>query len=268
MAFRNSLFSLSIVSTLTVSQALAQGETLTPVEETSPPPQIVEPAIESEKTSGASAAASTSQTGSVAPNTDEMADQLNARQQLQQTFTLERRINGEVVERSKRTVTYDRSMPYRETEAGQSTVESLKSAFDRELLTRAEALEEAQLDFTVADADRSGSITPSEYATLVKNWRENEERTVSPRSAEEARQRKYDAFISELDPDTAQAEIDAFAAKKFTALAGESEAINRDDYIRGYLRAFDSMDEDGDTLLKGNELKRFRAANRGETTEM
>ncbi len=38
-------------------------------------------------------------------NEDETADLLNSRQQLQQTFTLKRTINGELVETKKKTVT-------------------------------------------------------------------------------------------------------------------------------------------------------------------
>ncbi len=201
-------------------------------------------------------------------NPDEMADQLNSQQQLQQTFTLERTIDGKVVQSEKRTVVYDRSTPYRETEAGQTTIEALKSAFDGELLTRTEAFEEAKLDFTVADANRDGMMTQSEFANLVESWRLSPTRNAAAPDKETARQRQYDAFLAEIDPDAANIQFDAYAAEKFKFMAGAAETVSRSDYIREYLLDFDSMDQDKDTLLKGDELLRFRALNRGETIEM
>lgn len=206
--------------------------------------------------------------GAVEVSPDEMADMLNSRQQLQQTFTLKRTIDGEVVESDKRTVIYSRDRPYRETEAGQTTSEQLKAAFDGELLTRKEALEEAKLDFTVADVNRDGQMTMQEFAALVESWRANDARKAAAPTEEIARQRQYDAFLAEISTDAAEIQAEAYAKEKFSFLAGMSETVSRKDYIREYLLDFDSMDADKDTLLKGDELMRFRALNRGETIDM
>ncbi len=201
-------------------------------------------------------------------NPDEMADQLNSSQQLKQTITLRRTVDGKVVETDQRTVTYDRNTPYRETEAGKTTLERLKDSFDGEALTRTEAFEEAKLDFAVADADHDGKMTAEEFARLVDSWRQNEARQAEAPSQEIARQRQYDAFIEEIDPATAQAQTESFAKQKFAFMAGAAEAMSLQDYIREYLLDFDSMDEDDDMVLSDAELMRFRAINRGETLDM
>ncbi len=198
---------------------------------------------------------------------DNMADMLNSRQQLQQTFTLKRTVNGEVIETDKRTVTYDRSDPYRETEAGKTTVEQLREKFDGEALTRTEAFEEAKLDFVIADIDRNGRMTAQEFARLVDSWRETHTRQAEAPTEEIARQRKYDAFLEEIDPDTAEQQTEAFALQKFAFMAGAAETLSLQDYIREQMLDFDSMDADKDTILNGEELMRFRALNRGETME-
>lgn len=202
------------------------------------------------------------------PNPDEMADLLNSQQQLQQTFTLRRTINGEVVETEQRTVTYDRSTPYRETEAGETTVSRLKAAFDGEALTRNEAFEEAKLDFTIADANRDGVMSIDEFSRLAASWRESDARAAKAPNEEIARQREYDAFLAEISPEAAQMQEEAFARQKFMFLTGGAETVSRQAYIREYLLDFDSMDADKDTILKDEELLKFRALNRGETLEM
>ena len=197
-------------------------------------------------------------------NPDEMADMLNSQQQLKQTYTLKRTINGEVVESERRTVTFDRNKPYRETEAGTTTVEALKAAFDGELLTRIEAFEEAKLDFTVADVDRDQIMSQDEFVRLVDTWRQNDARTADAPTKEIARQRQYDAFLSEISPQAAESQSDQYAREKFAFMAGAAETISREVYIREYLLDFDTMDANKDTLLRSDELMRFRALNRGE----
>lgn len=201
-------------------------------------------------------------------NPDEMADLLNSQQQLQQTFTLRRTINGEVVETEKRTVTYDRNTPYRETEAGETTVSRLKAAFDGEALTRNEAFEEAKLDFTIADVNRDGVMSIDEFSELAASWRESDARAAKAPNEEIARQREYDAFLAEISPEAAQMQYEAFAKEKFLFLTGGAETVTRQAYIREYLLDFDAMDADKDTVLKDEELLKFRALNRGETLEM
>ncbi len=202
-------------------------------------------------------------------NPDEMADQLNSQQQLKQSFTLKRTINGQEVETEKRTVVYSRNQPYRETEAGESTKEKLIKAFDGELLTRTEAYEEAKLDFSVADRDLDGQMTAEEFAILVDSWqRTDANASQSPVDKSDARQRQYDAFLAEISPETASVETKTGAMQKFSFMAGESATISRDAYIREYLLDFDSMDANKDMILRDEELIRFRALNRGETLNM
>ncbi len=201
---------------------------------------------------------------SAEPDTDNVADMLNSRQQLQQTFTLKRTVNGELVETEQRTVTYERGAPYRETEAGKSTVERLKESFDGEALTRTEAFEEAKLDFVIADANRDGAMTAAEFANLVITWRKNNARIAEAPSEEIAQQRKYDAFIAEIDPAAMEKEASQDARRKFAFMAGAAEALSLQDYIREQMLDFDSMDADNDRILQGDELMRFRALNRGE----
>lgn len=199
---------------------------------------------------------------------DDMADDLNSRQQLQQTFTLKRTINGEVVETEKRTVTFSRDEPYRETEAGRTTLDRIKSSFDGEALTRTEAFEEAKLDFVIADVDRNALMTAQEFAGLVHSWQNNEARKAAAPNDEIKRQRQYEAFLAEIDPQTAVKQNEAFALQKFAFMAGAAETMSLQDYVREYLLDFDAMDEDKNALLSGEELMKFRALNRGETLDM
>ena len=200
-----------------------------------------------------------------APSEDDMADQLNSQQQLQQTFTLKRTVNGEVVETKKKTVTLSPGDPYRPTEAGETTLQQVRSAFDNEVLSRVEAFEEAKLDFTIADADRDGRMTAQEFSALVKTWRQTGERDAAAASGDTDREREYQALLAAIDPEAANNYDETNASAKFAFISGAQGSIAREDYIREYLLDFDTMDVDNDTFLKGDELMRFRAANRGET---
>ena len=196
---------------------------------------------------------------------DNMADLLNSQQQLQQTFTFRRTINGEVVETDQRTVIYDRNSPSRPTEAGISTLERLTSRFDAEVLTRTEAFDEAKLDFTIADTNQDDMMSIDEFSALVASWRDVDTRNVvdAPTPVNK-RQQQYDAFIAEISPETAKMKADKFANEKFLFLTGGMDSVARKDYIREYLLDFDAMDSNKDTILRGNELQKFRALNRGE----
>ena len=202
--------------------------------------------------------------GTAEPSADEVADMLNSRQQLQQTFTLKRTINGNIVETDKRTVTYSRDEPYRETEAGQTALQKVQAKFDGEVLTRTEAFEEAKIDFTIADLNRDKAMTAEEFAFLVESWRENDARKADAPTEDLARQREFESFLLEINPDAAREQTDAYAKEKFAFLSGASDTVTREGYIREYLLDFDSMDEDKDTILKDMELMRFRALIRGE----
>lgn len=202
------------------------------------------------------------------PNPDEMADSLNAQQQIKQSFKFTRTIDGKVVDEERRTITYSRKDPLRPTEAGESPLEKLKSAFDQEVLTRTEAFDEAKLDFVIADKNRDNMMTADEFAALVETWRETGARQAKPTDEETARQQQYRAFVDQLDPEAAKQETEERAKQKFAYMAGASPTLSREDYLREYLLDFDSMDANSDGLLKGDELMMFRALNRGETLDM
>ncbi len=206
----------------------------------------------------------TSGEGEEAVSEDDMADFLNAQQELQQTFRLERRINGVVIETEERTVTLPRDEPYWETEAGQTTLEKVKAAFDGELLTRSEAFDEAQLDFTIADVNHDGGMTQDEFAALVESWQDKAKREPGDSRKATARQRQYDAFLAQITGDASEPAYEAYAREKFAFMAGASPTLSRQEYVTEYLIDFYAMDEDKDMILKGEELMRFRALNRGE----
>lgn len=212
------------------------------------------------------AAAEAAAPAATGPDPDEMADLLNSRQQIKQTFTVTRTIDGEVTETEQRTVVYSRGGPARPTEAGESAIDSVEAAFDREVLTRTEAFEEAKLDFALADKNRDGRMDEDEFVALALSWRDNAAREAEPADEETARQRQYQAFVEELDPEAAKGEHEEEARRRFAFMAGAAGSISLEDYIREYLLDFDSMDENRDMLLRGGELSMFRALNRGERT--
>jgi hypothetical protein len=199
---------------------------------------------------------------------DNMADQLNARQQVRQSFTFTRTVNGEVVETKQEEIAYSRSDPVRSTEAKASAFDALKAKFDREVLSRTEAFEEAKLDFVVADADHDGKMTEAEFQRLVRTWRN--ERDDASGDAQTARERQYRAFLDELEGTEAGGESagEAKARQKFAFMAGAAQTVGREDFIREYLVDFDAMDANGDMILRGDELLKFRALNRGDNLGM
>lgn len=255
-----SAFGSAIISaSLLFSSALAQGQNASEQNAGD------QGASERGEASGPASAPVEEDSGAVDP--DESADLLNSQQQLKQTFTLKRRIDGQVVETTKKTVTLSPGIPYRPTEAGESVAQQLLSTFDNEVLTRVEAFEEAKLDFTIADIDRNRAMTADEFIGLVESWRAMGRDSLDSPEEDMARQRQYDALGDALDPATDKAPYEAYAKAKFDFITGASQTLSQEDYIREYLRDFDAMDVDNDMLLEGDELLRFRAANRGETLE-
>ena len=192
-----------------------------------------------------------------AMNEDEMADFLNAQQQIKQDVTLTRSVDGAVVEETKETIVYGADDPVRTTEASPSALAKLKAEFDRASLTRKEAFDEARLDFVIADLNRDDAMTADEFAWLVDNWR-------TSRDAQMARSRFVD-FLAADDPAAASADVAAKARAKFEAMAGLDLTLDRKTYIRRVLADFDGLDVNDDGSVRGDELLHFRAANRGET---
>lgn len=194
-------------------------------------------------------------------NEDEMADYLNAQQQIKQGVTLTRTVNGQVVETKKETIIYSDGDPIRSTEAAQSALERLKADFDNQSLTRKEAYDEANLDFVIADQDRNGAMTADEFVHLVDSWRKSD---ATPPAAGEMSRERFVEYLEQSDPVAAGAESAAQARLKFELMAGAPLALDRKAYIGKVLADFDVLDADRDGLLTGVELLNFRAANRGE----
>ncbi len=190
-------------------------------------------------------------------NEDEMADLLNSQQQIRQGVTLTRSIDGTVVETRKETITYSPDDPLRGSEAALSPIERLKAEFASDALTRKEAFEEAKLDFVIADLNRDDKMDESEFVFLVNGW---QDATVSG----SGRSRFVDP-TPHADEAAAKAEHDQQARAKFSFIAGGAATVSRKDYMREVLIDFDAFDKSGDSVLTGDELLNFRAANRGES---
>lgn len=183
------------------------------------------------------------------PDADNMADALNARQQLEQTYTLKRSINGELVETQQRTITLDPDDPIRATEVGDTAVERLRQAFDGEALTRAEALAEARLDFTNADVDRNGALTREEFGDLL--------------ILRQANGAFAGAVNNPYPSDKEARQATEEGLRKFDFIAGAQRVIDRSQFIQEYLVDFDAMDQNDDSVLMDDELIRFRAMTEG-----
>lgn len=190
-------------------------------------------------------------------NEDEMADLLNSQQQIRQGVTLTRTIDGKVVETRTETITYSPDDPLRGSEAAMSPLERLKAEFASEALTRKEAFEEAKLDFVIADLNRDDKMDESEFVFLVNGW---QDATVSG----SGRGRFVDP-TPHADEAAARAEHESQARAKFSFIAGGSTTVSRKDYMREVLIDFDALDKSGDSVLTGDELLNFRAANRGDS---
>lgn len=189
-------------------------------------------------------------------NPDEMADLLNSQQQIKQDVTLTRTVNGQVVETKTETVTYSKGDQLRDSEAGLSPLEKLKDEFDSQALTRKEALEEARLDFVVADQNRNEAVTADEFVFLVKGWE-------SAEISGSGHGRFVDPYFH-VDQETADAEHAAQARAKFTAMAGAELTLSKKAFTRKVIEEFEGHDANKDDILQGDELLNFRASVRGE----
>ncbi len=217
--------------------------------ETAPAPEMAAPAE--------AAPAEVAPAAAPAINEDEMADYLNSQQQIKQDVTLTRSVDGKVVESRTETVVYSKDDPLRETEAGQTPLQQLQAEFDSQALTRKEAIEEARLDFIVADLDRNDSLSIDEFLFLIKGWEDAEISGIG-------RSRFVDPFVH-ADAESAAAEHEALARTRFTAIADGDNAISRREFARAVTTGFKTFDLNDDDLLQGDELIHFRAAARGET---
>lgn len=192
-------------------------------------------------------------------NEDEMADLLNSRQQIKQGVTLTKTVDGKVIESKKETIVYSKDDPLRTTEAGVSPLERLKAEFDSETLTRREALDEAKLDFVIADLDRDNAMTADEFTFLVKGWQDAE--------ISGAGRGRFVDPVFHLDQAEADAEHAAQARTKFAAMAGVDPTLSKKAFTRKIVEEFEEHDLDDDELLTGDELLAFRASVRGEPVD-
>ncbi len=189
-------------------------------------------------------------------NEDEMADLLNSQQQIKQDVTLTRTVDGKVVETKKETIVYSKDDPLRGSEAGLSPLEKLVAEFASQAITRKEALDEAKLDFVLADLDRDGAMTSDEFVYLVKGW-EDAEITGSGSG-------RFVEPYFHVDAQSAAAEHAEQARAKFTAMAGVGPALSKKAFTRRVIAEFEQYDANKDDLLQGDELLNFRASVRGE----
>ena len=179
------------------------------------------------------------------PSEDNIAASLNARQKIKQDFTLTHKVNGEVVETTKRSVTVTGTTP-RRTEAGVTLAERLSASYDRELLTRSEAYEEGKVNFALGDIDRDKKMSEDEFLRLLDTLKEHRDDALN----KDTSLRK--SFIAELD--------DAAARTQFKAIAGERTLLDEKSFVLAFLAEFDRADTNKDGVVKDAELTTFRSA--------
>ena len=184
------------------------------------------------------------------------AAELNARQRIDQTLTVTRFINGKPVETKKVALPTGPGMPVRETEAGGRLADVVRAQVDREVLTRREAFEEARLEFDLVDTNSDQLLTRKEFVSLV------EVRQDDP---------NYASFftpattVTNAENSTALAQHRAIfdvqgLAARFDFVTGVSRVLTKQIFIAEALRDFDSLDANGDAILRDAELIAYRRA--------
>lgn len=177
------------------------------------------------------------------------ASELNARQRITQTVTVKRTVNGTVVEEKRVEVPNPAGLSRQPTEAGMTRRQLLSEQLDRQALTRAEAAEEANLEFTLADQDRDGLVSQSEYEALATVRREDP---------------AYQQFTVLTSKGGATERIDGTLSaiptyiNEFSQMAGANSQVERRDYVRAYIVLFDQQDKDENSVLLATELENFR----------
>ncbi|MEL6791033.1 MAG: hypothetical protein AAFO78_10735 [Pseudomonadota bacterium] len=195
------------------------------------------------------------------PDPDRQAADLNARQRINQTFTVRRRAGDDVLSETTLIVPGDRDFARQTSEAGGTVRDYIRAAADATLLTRREAFTEAQLDFALLDQDRDGFLNQTEYekAAALRRDQEAYERLVNTseeKAPSETKDNRYAAF-AKADRQAAQR---ARLTRQFTEMAALSggQSIDQRAYALGILAIFDKLDGNEDGVLIDAELHSFR----------
>lgn len=191
------------------------------------------------------------------PERELTASELNARQRIKQTVTVRRSLNGAAIEKKSIDVPENLDLPTHPTEAGTSLSQIVRDQVDREVLTRREVLSEANLDFILADTDNDRTITGLEFSNLwtIRREDENYREVLTDENGDPYPEEAY------------QLRVASAMGKKFRLMAGMQSGLNRKEYITEVLRDFDSMDANGDYILRDLELLNFRRISVGMDTE-
>ena len=225
--------------------------------------------------------------GAEAPNPDNSADDLNARQNIRQTFTVKRKLDGQTIDEKTVEIPGDSAFATRASEARGSVRSYVRDKADREILTRPEAAQEARLEFALADANRDGIMTQTEYQTLAQIRTEDEnyaflieEQHARNKAREPDRTDRYEAF---READRAEWHKLALAQHFRAMVATEtlwgpssglatsgkisdtpSSGLTENAYVRAFMRDFDAADLNGDFILQETETRTFRRALYGD----
>ncbi len=276
--FLPTLLGAALASSAATAQGTAtQGPVgLTPVEETAPT-SMEELLIDSgavdaaQVTEGQIAEGQevADQAAAEPPSPDEMAASLNAQQSISQDVVITRRVNGQVVETTRRTVSFDRGRPIRGTEAAVSLIDQVKASYDRELLTRPEAFSEGKVNFALGDKNLDKILSEDEFVRLMTLLKDNGEDALNGG----ARSKRSD-FIAQLDEAAARKTFKALEARDYRPpLFVEGVEVPRTDqtplderkFVLAFLEEFDKADANKDGLLEHAELEAFRNAVLGWT---
>ncbi|MEO0851169.1 MAG: hypothetical protein AAFY04_07155 [Pseudomonadota bacterium] len=196
------------------------------------------------------------------PDPDRQAADLNARQRINQTFTVRRRAGDETFSETTVSVPADRDFARKPSEAGGTVRDYIRGAADATLLTRREAFSEAALDFSLLDQDRDGALTRVEYEKAAILRRSQSAYAALISEERDAKQvdhdDRYAAFAAADQREAQRAELrDQYAA------FGEAlppKPLDQRGYTLGILKIFDQMDADQDGVLVDAELTAYRRA--------
>lgn len=191
------------------------------------------------------------------PDNDDFANELTKRHQLQQTFTVRRRVNGKIVETTEQSISLENAGPLNPTEAGTTLEQQLKASFDQQALTRQEAFDEATLNFSLGDINSDGLLTETEFARLLDVMAADFQQTATQNddTADERRRR----FIQELTGEQEDVTKLSYSELVSSPSADQVTEPNKVNFRLLYLKLFDGADQNTDGILMDKELSNFRS---------